>query len=379
MAIVVPVGKMMELREKHEMSNREIAEELGISVMSVQKYIGKQPEWLTQKKKIEGAAKARARKIERAEQIAKRVLSKPVEEKPVEPAPVAEPPKKPVISAPSEPSVAVKRRITLRADLFEHAYIGEWDSTLADLSQMTHPEPWGFKDPKVETRLPEYVILNHYLRHQFKMTAINYNNSQDDAERDQYFHVRNNLCAFNTGLQTPWFKDIYMLFIRNPRQDTTLPWKFLKFDTEKANEFRFVNDLPVPCATRLVPDSRFNPQREIRINVEHILSDTTNYERLPESIRDSWNLSLALETAIELSRRKSVTMPSLVVEAIFAGKFQYLLPLYMTNERTPDLALTLELSGECYIGHTCLTPQMAYTVARNVGQPTVKWLTELVE
>lgn len=324
---------------------------------------------------------AKARKILKAKSAPAVVEEKPLKLDAIEtkPSPVVEPPKKPVISAPSEPSVAVKRRITLRADLFEHAYIGEWESTLADLSQMTHPEPWGFKNPLVETRLPEYAILNYYLRHQFKMNAINYNNSQDDAERDQYFHVRNNLCAFNTGLQTPWFKDIYMLFIRNPRQDTTLPWKFLKFDTEKANEFRFVNDLPVPCATRLVPDSRFNPQREIRINVEHILSDTTNYERLPESIRNSWNLSLALETAIELSRRKSVAMPSLVVEAIFAGKFQYLLPLYMTNERTPDLALTLESSGECYIGHTCLTTQMAYTVARNVGQPTVRWLTELVE
>ena len=32
-----------------------------------------------------------------------------------------------------------------------------------------------------------------------------------------------------------------------------------------------------------------------------------------------------------------------------------------------------------YIGHTCLTVQMAYQNARLLARPTAEWLTQLVE
>ena len=55
----------------------------------------------------------------------------------------------------------------------------------------------------------------------------------------------------------------------------------------------------------------YEPDWEIRINTEHILSDEQNVQRLPEYIRNAWNLPLMLETAVELARRRAkVDWPS---------------------------------------------------------------------
>ena len=123
----------------------------------------------------------------------------------------------------------------------------------------------------------------------------------------------------------------------------------------------------------------YDPEWEIRVNADHILGDAENVARLPESIRTAWNLPLLLETAVELARRKALTDWSLAVPQMFQGRVQYLLPIHLTNMERPDLAMALSILDGYYIGHTCLTLEMAYQNARLLARPTAGWLTQLVE
>lgn len=104
----------------------------------------------------------------------------------------------------------------------------------------------------------------------------------------------------------------------------------------------------------------FNPEWPIRVNVNHILGDEENLERIPAKIREVKNLPLLFETAVELGRRKSVIEPGLVVPQGYQGRVQYLLPVYLTNMQKPDLAMTLTVMDGYYLGNTCLTLEMAY-------------------
>lgn len=90
----------------------------------------------------------------------------------------------------------------------------------------------------------------------------------------------------------------------------------------------------------------FNPEWPIRVNVNHILGDEENLERIPSKIRKAKNLPLLLETAVELGRRKAVIEQGLVVTQGYQGRVQYLLSVYLTNMQKPDLDMTLTVMDE---------------------------------
>lgn len=62
---------------------------------------------------------------------------------------------------------------------------------------------------------------------------------------------------------------------------------------------------------------------------------------------------------------------------MFQGRVQYLLPIHLTNMERPDLAMALSIMDGYYIGHTCLTLEMAYQNARLLPDHGW-WLTQLV-
>ncbi len=103
-----------------------------------------------------------------------------------------------------------------------------------------------------------------------------------------------------------------------------------------------------------------NPEWSIRVNVEHILGDEENLNRIPAKIRKAKNLQLLLETAVELARRKAVVEPGFVSAQGYMGRVQYLLPIYLTKMNKLDLAMTLTVMDGYYLGNTCLTLEMAY-------------------
>jgi len=267
----------------------------------------------------------------------------------------------------------------ISTDLFRFAYIPAWYEQLYELSQLAAPETWRFKQPDYETQNDQTPILERYINQVFRKQAVEYNYAQSE-EADPVFYIRNEFSCFHTGLYTPGLKAIYMCFERNKKRDTLRQWYFKSFATEGSATLKYVNPLPDRPTHRLLRQtSYFEPEWEIRINAEHILQDEENVERLPASIRATWNLHLLLETAVELARRKALADWNLAVPQIFQSRIQYLLPMHLTSMERPDLAMALSIMDGYYVGHTCLTLQMAYQNARLLARPTAGWLTQLVE
>ena len=125
--------------------------------------------------------------------------------------------------------------------------------------------------------------------------------------------------------------------------------------------------------------AQYNQGWNIRVNVEHILSDEENLERIPPKIRRVKNLPLLLETAVEYARRKADVDYSIVVPQLYKNRLQFLLPICLSNMERADMAMALSTMDGYYLGHTCLTLEMAYLNARMVGKPAAPWLTSLVK
>lgn len=266
-------------------------------------------------------------------------------------------------------------------DLFSFAFIPAWYEQLYDLSQFAVPEPWAYQRQEPGAANPETPILERYIHQIFRKQAVEYNYVEDDPyQADAVFYVRNEFACFNTGLQTQNYKDIYMCFDRNKRKDSLRQWYFKGFVDESSGLLKYVSPLPGRPAFPIKQwATYFDPAWEIRINVDHILNDEDNIMRLPESLRDAWNLPLLLETAVELARRKATSDWNLAVPQVFQSQIQFLLPIHLTRMDRPDLAMALSIMEGYYIGHTCLTLQMAYQNARLLARPTAGWLTALVE
>lgn len=268
----------------------------------------------------------------------------------------------------------------IETDLFEFAYVPDWYGQLYELKNMALPEGWRFKKPIVETKNPDTPILERYIHTIFRKQAIDYNNEQDFEKADKFFHIENECACFHTGLYTSRYKAIYGFFGRNRRMDTMRKWYFRGFCDELSPMLKYIEPLPErPMYCESGQGVNFNPEWSIRVNVDHILCDTENFDRLPAKIQKSKNLPLLLETAVELARRKTVVEPGLVCAQGYMGKVQYLLPIYLTRMDKPDLAMTLTVMDGYYLGNTCLTLEMAYLNARVIAKPITPWLTELVK
>lgn len=270
--------------------------------------------------------------------------------------------------------------MTLQTDLFDFAYVPEWYRHLYDLKCMALPEAWQFKKPAVETKNFETPILERYIHTIFRKQAIEFNSEREEEKASKYFHVENECACFHTGLYTPRYKVIYGFFGRNKKMDSMLEWYFRGFCDELSPWLKYIEPLPErPIYPMAQQGLNFNPEWPIRVNVEHILGDEENLERLPAKIRKAKNLPLLLETAVELARRKIVVEPGLVTAQGYMGRVQYLLPIYLTKMDKPDLAMTLTVMDGYYLGNTCLTLEMAYLNARAIAKPITPWLVELVK
>lgn len=269
----------------------------------------------------------------------------------------------------------------LKPDLFDFAFVPDWYGQLNELREMALPEPWRFKKPMNETKNQDTPILERYLHIIFRKQCIefNFHSTRDIKKSSQFFHVENERACFHTGLYNSRYKGIYAFFERNHKKDSMLDWYFRGFCDELSPWLRYIQPLPQKPSFYVTQKcAGFNPDWPVRANVEHILGDAENLERIPAKIRKAKNLPLLFETAVELGRRRAVVEPGLVVPQGYQGKIQYLLPVYLTNMKKPDLAMTLEVMDGYYMGHTCLTLEMAYLNARVIARPLAPWLTELV-
>lgn len=265
-------------------------------------------------------------------------------------------------------------------DLFEFAYIPSWYLQLDGLAELALPESWRFKDPEHILKNEDNPILERYIQSIFRKQAIDYDAETDDTKKQAIFHFENEFSCFHTGLYTRNYKGIYACFGRNKKTDSILKWYFKGFADENSPLLRYVSPLPEKPLYRMpLQGIHYFPDWPVRVNVEHILGDPANIERLPMEIREARNLPLLLETAVELARRQAHITPGIVVPQVYQQCVQFLLPLCLRDMEQPDLAMTLRPMDGYYMGYTCLTLQMAYTNARLLARPTAPWLLALVE
>ena len=199
-----------------------------------------------------------------------------------------------------------KRKQMIAPDLFEFAYVPDWYGHLAELERLALPESWRFRKPSRETENTETPILERYIHTIFRKQVIDFNSESDPRKADSIFHLENECVCFHTGLYTPQYKGIYGYFERNNFSDSLRDWYFRGFCDELSPKLRYIEPLPQKPVYHMAQSGiNFNPEWPIRVNVNHILGDEENLERIPAKIRKVKNLPLLFETAVELGRRKS--------------------------------------------------------------------------
>lgn len=211
----------------------------------------------------------------------------------------------------------------LKPDLFDFAFVPDWYGQLNELREMALPEPWRFKKPMNETKNQDTPILERYLHIIFRKQCIefNFHSTRDIKKSSQFFHVENERACFHTGLYNSRYKGIYAFFERNHKKDSMLDWYFRGFCDELSPWLRYIQPLPQKPSFYVTQKcAGFNPDWPVRANVEHILGDAENLERIPAKIRKAKNLPLLFETAVELGRRRAVVEPGLVVPQGYQGK-----------------------------------------------------------
>lgn len=263
-------------------------------------------------------------------------------------------------------------------ELFSFAFIPAWYDQLYALAQMAMSESWRFRQPEREIQNTETPILERYINQIFARQANEFNVLPADC-RDKVIYIRDDLACLHTGLYTKRYKSIYMLFEPNRKMDTTKQWYFKAFVEESSEKLKYVS--PLPSRPRFLKEGIsvcFEPEWEVRINIEHIIGDVRNLQRIPGMLRDAWNLQVLLEAAVQDARNRAKLDGAIVIPQVFQGQLQFLIPIYLTNNVLPDMAMALSIMDGYYIGHTCLTCEMAYQNARLLGRPMATWLTNLV-
>ena len=267
------------------------------------------------------------------------------------------------------------------------AFLGDtdyYDKKLESLATTELPEE---KWENSTRKYGKYGILRSYLNYTFEKLWNERNEAPED-DKQFYVYLDDNVACFNTGLFNKNWQPIYFYCEKNPREGCQ-PWKFkgfynnytiraTKISTAYVTNLRRANYFEDPSA--LI----FNVNLDIIPQWNHILDDDENFSRIPEQIRNLGKQACKklIDGAIRNVKDRIAANYKTVVPQYYCdrgkaqGRIQLLVPLYLTNEDTPDLALVLSLSKDktVYYGHTCLTTEMAYNNARLIAKPDSEWL-----
>ncbi len=289
--------------------------------------------------------------------------------------------------------------------IFDYAKVAEWDSRLQNLETIAEPERWTYRSVPDPSPLP---VLDAYIRYTF----IRVHEQGKVAEVPQ-------LACFNTGLLTAGQEEIFGVFRLSDRFDPSSPeskankrWFLMKW--ARAGE-RILTDFPeLPTLASYWTNTSelvFNPQLRVQPNLDHIIRD--NLSRFPAELGGNLRadgvphdaatfpdieaaagdpvdepdgegddsditVPLATRNALEGAMKHSVRLAQrsyrVAVPQYYRGRIQLLLPLYLRDSGSPDLALTLEKHGEWYRAATVLYPDWAYRHARLLSRPNSEWL-----
>ena len=174
-----------------------------------------------------------------------------------------------------------KRKHMIAPNLFEFAYVPDWYGHLAELERLALPESWKFRKPSRETKNKDTPILERYIHTIFRKQVIDFNSESDPRKADSIFHLENECVCFHTGLYTRQYKGIYGYFERNNFSASLRDWYFRGFCDEMSPKLRYIEPLPQKSVYHMAQSGiNFNPEWPIRVNVNHILGDEENLERM---------------------------------------------------------------------------------------------------
>ena len=242
--------------------------------------------------------------------------------------------------------------------LFEYAYCGNYNSTLANLAMLS-PEKWSFGD------INDNSILKSYVEHTF--SRLYEENKILESE---------NYAIFNTGLFDEYYKPICAYFIKNTVPDRQ-KWYLDGFYTEYQLITMKVMDMPERANYFDDPSELvFDTHLDIVPQYDHIFGDQENIERLPAGIRNSAMRVQLFDGAIGTAKRMLEANYKTAIPQFYKGKMQLLVPICLQTPNVPDLALTCMKTEDKrkYLGCTCLTLEMAYNNARLIAKPESNWL-----
>lgn len=243
--------------------------------------------------------------------------------------------------------------------LFEFAYCGDFDSKLTHLAEMTC-ENW-------DSSMGNNQILKYYLQKTFEKVYGEGKVVEVDDE--------NQFAIFNTGLYTKWFDSIYCYFVLNNNTQNGKKWYLNDFYTSYEIGRKDIYICPERADYFQDPSLLvYNANLPLNIQLEHILSDAENVQRLPEDLQHSQMLQATFTGAIEIMKKRVTANYKLAVPQYYNNKIQLLLPLCLTQTDRADVALVVSRYNGYYQGHTCLTLEMAYSNARLIAKPDSNWL-----
>ena len=296
------------------------------------------------------------------------------------------------------------------------AYLGDWQDFLATLAGLALPEPWDFNEELAKDPAPRrFGILYNYIRYTFYRLSLEDKIGYSDDE---------SFAAFNTGLVDKHYEDIFACFEPNPKVDAHQSWSFMGFCTAGTGRLgkclvSELNPLPQPANyLERKEDLLFDLDRQIVCDINHIAVD--NIHRFPveylrgelasskecrellegiEDIEDAdelqkrydairaiisndarlfVRLSNSINAAIDVAKRQVRWNYKTAVPAYYPrnNSMNLLLPLNLTDDNVPDVALVVELqkSGN-YQGQTVVTLVQAYRDARLLCRPYIDWLS----
>ena len=242
--------------------------------------------------------------------------------------------------------------------IFSFAFCAEYDRKISSLANLC-PEKWSFGAHS------DNIILKNYIDYTFQKLC----EDKSVLEKDQY-------AVFNTGLFTSFYEPIYAYFTNN-KIPNRQKWFLEGFNTKYQLCTLGVDQFPPRANYFTNPGALvFDTNCEIIPQYQHIFNDPENYSRIPESVRESTNKSAFFDGAIAKSKCMIDANYKTAVPQYYKGRIQLLIPLCLVNVNVPDLALVVSKNeaGTQYLGHTCLTLEMAYNNARLIAKPNSDWL-----
>ena len=242
--------------------------------------------------------------------------------------------------------------------LFDFAFCYDYERKIQTLAGIC-PEKWSFGSNSDNT------ILKNYIEHTFSKLL----------EEDKILET-DNYALFNTGLFTVYYEAIFAYFEKNKNRGRQ-KWFLNGFNTSYQLGILDVNEFPRRANYFSEPGALvFDTNCDIVPQYSHIFGSPENFQRLPASMRDSPNQRLLFDGAIKKAKGMIDANYKTAVPQYYKGRIQLLIPICLVSESAPDLALVVSKSneGNRYLGHTCLTLDMAYNNARLIARPDSAWL-----